>query len=134
MRSQPSTCASKTSASSRGDAETRSISGQLTTMGTTIGTVSYMSPEQALGKPAMDALREIRNRIPLDIYGIDFNLLPDGRIVFFEANAAMHISMREREDLLETRMAMRNAYRRLFENPPPLPAVAKIAEAPQVSG
>jgi glutathione synthase/RimK-type ligase-like ATP-grasp enzyme/tetratricopeptide (TPR) repeat protein len=78
-------------------------------------------PEETLGKPAMDALREIRNRTPLDIYGIDFNLMPDGRILFFEANAAMHISMREREDLLETRMAMRDAYRRLFANPPRRP-------------
>lgn len=88
-------------------------------------------PEVALGKPAMEALREIRNRTPLDIYGIDFNLMPDGRILFFEANAAMHISMREREDLPETRLAMRKAYRRLFENPPPGPSAA--ANAPQVS-
>ncbi|WP_162914025.1 hypothetical protein [Taklimakanibacter lacteus] len=88
-------------------------------------------PEAALGKPAMEALREIRNRTPLDIYGIDFNLMPDGRILFFEANAAMHISMREREDLPETRLAMRKAYRRLFENPPPGPSAA--ANAPEVS-
>lgn len=78
-------------------------------------------PEEALGRPAMNALHAIRDRIPLDIYGIDFNLMPDGRILFFEANAAMHISMREREDLPETRMAMRKAYRRLFENPPASP-------------
>lgn len=75
-------------------------------------------PEEALGKAAMTALHEIKRRTPLDIYGIDFDLLPDGRVLFFEANAAMHISMREREDLPETIEAMRRAYRRLFENPP----------------
>lgn len=75
-------------------------------------------PEEALGKAAMTALHEIRRRTPLDIYGIDFDLLPDGRVLFFEANAAMHISMREGEDLPETIEAMRRAYRRLFENPP----------------
>lgn len=75
-------------------------------------------PEEALGKAAMTVLYEIRRRTPLDIYGIDFDLLPDGRVLFFETNAAMHISMRDGEDLPETIQAMRRAYRRLFENPP----------------
>lgn len=78
-------------------------------------------PEAALGKAAMTALHEIRRRTPLDIFGIDFDLLPDGRVLFFETNAAMHISMREGEDLPETIQAMRRAYRRLFENPPSPP-------------
>ena len=77
-------------------------------------------PEEALGKQAVTALHEIRKRISLDVYGIDFDLTPDGRILFFEANASMRISLREREDLVATRMAMRRAYRRLFENPPSL--------------
>lgn len=77
-----------------------------------------IDPEAALGKAAMTALQEIRRRMPLDIFGIDFDLLPDGRVLFFEANAAMHLSMREGEDLPETIQAMRRAYRRLFDNPP----------------
>jgi len=51
------------------------------------------TPEKTLGKPAMAALHEIRNRIPLDFYGIDFDMLPDGRVLFFEANAAMNLSL-----------------------------------------
>jgi hypothetical protein len=76
-------------------------------------------PEEALGKPATTALHEIRARTPLDIFGIDFDLMPDGRILFFETNAAMNLGMRERDDVPETLLAMRAAYRRLFENPPP---------------
>ena len=72
----------------------------------------------ALGKPAITALHEIRARTPLDIFGIDFDLLPDGRILFFETNSAMTLGMREQEDVPETLLSMRAAYR-LFENPPP---------------
>ena len=39
----------------------------------------------------MQTLSEIRKRIPLDIFGIDFDLLPDGRLLFFEANASMNL-------------------------------------------
>jgi glutathione synthase/RimK-type ligase-like ATP-grasp enzyme len=79
-------------------------------------------PEEALGKPAMAALHEIRARTPLDFFGIDFDLLPDGRLLFFETNAAMNFGMREKEDLPEIILAMRKAFCRLFENPPPPPS------------
>ncbi len=79
-------------------------------------------PEEALGKPAMAALREICSRTPLEIFGIDFDLLPDGRVLFFETNAAMSLHMREKENLPETLSAMRQAYRRLFANPPGPPS------------
>ena len=48
------------------------------------------------GNPAMAALQEIRVRTPLDIFGIDFDLMPDSRILSFETNAAMNLGMRER--------------------------------------
>lgn len=83
-------------------------------------------PEEALGKPAMTTLHEIRARTPLDVFGIDFDLLPDGRLLFFEANAAMGLHMREGEDLPETLLGMRTAYRRLFENPPPPPSPGRL--------
>jgi glutathione synthase/RimK-type ligase-like ATP-grasp enzyme len=75
-------------------------------------------PDEALGRPAMTALHEIRTRTPLDFFGIDFDLLPDGRILFFETNAAMNFVW-ENEDLPEVILATKNAFRQLFENPPP---------------
>jgi hypothetical protein len=73
------------------------------------------TPEETLGRPAIAALHEIRKRIPLDIYGIDFDMLPDGRVLFFEANAAMNLSLSNHAGLEQTRAAMRAAVRRLFE-------------------
>lgn len=75
-------------------------------------------PKETLGAAALAALREIRARIPLDLYGIDFDMMPDGRVLFFEANAAMNISMSDRAGLEATRAEMRAALRRLFESPP----------------
>jgi glutathione synthase/RimK-type ligase-like ATP-grasp enzyme len=46
-------------------------------------------PEAALGSRAWAALRAIAQRLDLDYAGIDFSLLPDGRVLFFEANATM---------------------------------------------
>lgn len=48
-------------------------------------------PERELGMPAMQALRAMRERIPLEIFGIDFDVAPDGRVVFYEANATMNL-------------------------------------------
>lgn len=43
-----------------------------------------------LPAPARAAIVEIRARMPLDYFGIDFGLLPDGRALLFEANATMN--------------------------------------------
>lgn len=49
------------------------------------------NPDLELGPSVMLSLRQIRNRIPLEIFGIDFDVAPDGRLVFFEANATMNL-------------------------------------------
>ena len=46
-------------------------------------------PLAALGDAAMTAVREIGRRMDLDYCGVDFTLLPDGRVLVFEANATM---------------------------------------------
>jgi hypothetical protein len=43
-----------------------------------------------LGEPVVATLHRIRERLPLDFFGIDFGLLPDGRVLLFEANATMN--------------------------------------------
>lgn len=46
-------------------------------------------PHAALGTAAMTSLEQIGARLGLDYGGVDFSLLPDGRVLVFEANAAM---------------------------------------------
>lgn len=48
-------------------------------------------PEAGLGRSAIQALRAIRDRIPLDVFGIDFDVDADGLLVFYEANATMNL-------------------------------------------
>jgi len=55
-------------------------------------------PEQALGKKAWAALHAIAKRMDLDYCGIDFSLLPDGRVLVFETNAAMLVHPESEED------------------------------------
>jgi tetratricopeptide (TPR) repeat protein len=46
-------------------------------------------PTAAIGARAMAALSAIGRRLDLDYAGIDFSVLPDGRVLVFEANATM---------------------------------------------
>jgi len=42
-------------------------------------------PEGQLGAEAIRTLEVVRDRIPLDIFGLDFDVDRDDRVVFFEA-------------------------------------------------
>lgn len=42
-----------------------------------------------IGEAAWNALREVGRRMPLDVFGMDFDVDQEGRVVFFEANATM---------------------------------------------
>lgn len=46
-------------------------------------------PDAVFGRAGMQALRTIGARMDLDYCGIDFSVLPDGRILVFEANPMM---------------------------------------------
>jgi tetratricopeptide (TPR) repeat protein len=47
------------------------------------------SPHSVLGEAAMTAVEAIGRRLDLDYAGVDFSILPDGRVLAFEANATM---------------------------------------------
>ncbi|OOZ40725.1 hypothetical protein [Solemya elarraichensis gill symbiont] len=49
------------------------------------------NPYEELGQPIMQALEEIGRRIPLDIFGIDFDVTSEGKFLFFETNATMNL-------------------------------------------
>jgi tetratricopeptide (TPR) repeat protein len=57
-------------------------------------------PESALGARAWAALHAIGARMDLDYCGIDFSLLPDGRVLVFETNATMLVHPELEQDEL----------------------------------
>jgi len=56
-------------------------------------------PEAVLGRSALQALRQIRSRIPLDAFGIDFDIDPNGILIFYEANATMNLLSTARKEV-----------------------------------
>jgi tetratricopeptide (TPR) repeat protein len=50
-------------------------------------------PQGVLGPAGLEAIGAIARRLDLDYAGIDFTLLPDGRILVFEANATMLVHL-----------------------------------------
>jgi hypothetical protein len=59
-----------------------------------------------LGERAMAALTAIGERMGLDYCGVDFSLLPDGRVLLFEANATMLVHPEDEQGVL----ARKNPY------------------------
>lgn len=50
------------------------------------------NPRSELGAGCLETLKEVGRRIPLDIFGVDFDVDDAGRVVFFEASPGMVIS------------------------------------------
>ncbi|HZL13564.1 MAG TPA: hypothetical protein VFC85_05425, partial [Verrucomicrobiae bacterium] len=47
----------------------------------------------------LQSLHAIRDRIPLDVFGIDFDVNADGQVVFYEANATMNLFSTARKEV-----------------------------------
>jgi tetratricopeptide (TPR) repeat protein len=74
-------------------------------------------PEAELGVGAMRGLRAIRERIPLDVFGIDFDVNADGVVVFYEGNATMNLFSTARKEVPYPKAAderLREAFRNYF--------------------
>jgi Tfp pilus assembly protein PilF/glutathione synthase/RimK-type ligase-like ATP-grasp enzyme len=56
-------------------------------------------PEARLGAAAIRGLRAIRERIPLDVFGIDFDVDAAGVLVFYEGNATMNLFSTARKEV-----------------------------------
>jgi tetratricopeptide (TPR) repeat protein len=72
-------------------------------------------PEKEFGRSAMQSLRAVRDRIPLDIFGIDFNFDANGSLVFYEANATMNLLSTARSEVANPKEAddrLQQAFRR----------------------
>jgi glutathione synthase/RimK-type ligase-like ATP-grasp enzyme len=50
----------------------------------------FATPDGAFAPEVRDVLKAVRERIALDYFGMDFGIAADGRVVLFEANAAMN--------------------------------------------
>ena len=55
-------------------------------------------PKTVLGAKAWAAIEEIAKCLDLDFAGIDFTLLPNGRVLFFEANATMLVHLQDSKE------------------------------------
>jgi hypothetical protein len=50
----------------------------------------FAAPDGAFTPDVREVLKAVRQRIALDFFGMDFGIAADGRVVLFEANAAMN--------------------------------------------
>lgn len=68
-------------------------------------------PASVLGDAVMEVVRRIGQRLALDFAGADLGVLPDGRVVLFEANATMLVH----PEAPDSRLAFKNPYvRRIY--------------------
>jgi hypothetical protein len=76
-------------------------------------------PEKMLGRAAVHSLEVIRDRIPLDVFGIDFDVNVDGALVFYEANATMNLFSTAQKAIpnpKESEEALKRAFHRYFRS------------------
>lgn len=52
---------------------------------------SFIREPERIGEKALAVLGEVGRRMPLDIFGLDFEVDHEGRVVFFESNATMNL-------------------------------------------
>ena len=77
------------------------------------------NPEKELGPSVVQSLQVIRDRIPLDVFGVDFDVAADGRLVFYEANATMNLFSTAREEVQHPKEAedrLKSAMRNYFSS------------------
>jgi len=75
------------------------------------------NPEAELGRSAVETIRAIRERIPLDVFGIDFDVDPAGQVIFYEANATMNLFSTARREVpypKEAEEKLKRAFQRYF--------------------
>ncbi len=61
----------------------------------------------------------MRARIPLDVFGVDFQVDAEGDVVFFEANATMNLLTNSHDSVANPREAhdrLLDAFRRYFSS------------------
>jgi Flp pilus assembly protein TadD/glutathione synthase/RimK-type ligase-like ATP-grasp enzyme len=78
-----------------------------------------LDPAAELGRPAIQSLRTIRERIPLDVFGMDLDVDADGRLVFYEANATMNLfstAQKQVPNPKEADASLKLAFQRYFES------------------
>jgi hypothetical protein len=68
-------------------------------------------PAFVIGGRAMTAVAQIGRRLDLDYAGVDFSVLPDGRVLVFEANATMAVNLDDDPALFDYR---HRAVRQIF--------------------
>lgn len=87
-------------------------------------------PEAGLGRPAMQSLRALRERIPLDVFGIDFEVDAEGRVVFYEANATMNLFSTARKEVPNPKVAedaLKQAFQRYLTSLVSAPSAIRSA-------
>ncbi len=66
-------------------------------------------PKRELGAKVIKALGQIRSVVKLDCFGVDFDVMKDGRLLLFEANASMNFIGNKRTTFVKHPEAAENA-------------------------
>lgn len=91
----------------------------------------FAKPDGSFPAEIKQVLAAVRERVDLDYFGIDFGIMPDGRVILFEANATMNFySTLPSDEFAYVRACVppaRAAFRELLGLPPQGPAASAAA-------